>query len=214
MECFLSTVVSLLLIYVLIQDHFIFRNQSLLIYECNLVVALFSSVLCTVALVQLSIFVEVTRKVRMDLCTIQFVLTFLWVQQSYRLIKRSIFCVFLSPQFLLSKQYWLFDLVGLFTCSPGEAWWWVYRAQESFSPAWASGSLSGGCSFSSVPAGTLSGQMWSDAYSSQLPHHTCRKDRTEREAKKGGISFTMGLLQHWMRLWNSVECTPWPFYTM
>lgn len=87
------------------------RNQSLLIHRCNLVVTLFSSVLCTVALVQLSIFVEVTRTVRMDLCSIQFVLTFLWFQQSYRLIKRSIFCVFLSPLFCQNS-------IGCLT-------WWV-----------------------------------------------------------------------------------------
>lgn len=42
----------------------------------------------------------------MDLCSIPFVLTFLWVQQSYAVMKRSMIGVF-SPGSLLSKPYWL-----------------------------------------------------------------------------------------------------------
>lgn len=42
--------------------------------------------------------------------------------------------------------------------SPCEIWGWAYRAQGSFSPAWASGSLAVCCSFSSSHADTPSDQ--------------------------------------------------------
>lgn len=65
----------------------------------------------------------------------------------------------------------LLGLLAAFTCSPAGAWWWVYRARESFSPASASGSLWAVRSSSSAPAGSLSGPVWSSACSSQLPCH-------------------------------------------
>lgn len=116
--------------------------------------------------------------------------------------------MFFPPHSLLSKQYWLFDLVGLlFTCSLAGAWWWVYRAQESSSPALASGSLSGGCSSSSAPAGTPSGPMWSGACSSQLPRRTYRTDqRSEVESVSKSV-FLNDIA------WDEerAERTPWPF---
>lgn len=65
----------------------------------------------------------------------------------------------------------LLGLLSPFTCSPAGAWWWVYRARESFSPASASGSLWAVRSSSSAHAGSLSGPVWSSACSSQLPCH-------------------------------------------